>query len=67
MTNPQLFRNAISIIEPWQHVGHNPLGEEVRASINVAYLVQKLADCDSILFPCWSSGTLRSRQTCVGN
>ena len=56
MTNPQLFRNAIAIIEPWQHVGNNPLGEEVRASINVAYLVQKLADCDSILFPFWSSG-----------
>ena len=56
MTNPQLFRNAIAIIEPWQHVGHNPLGEEVRASINVAYLVQKLADCDSVLFPFWSSG-----------
>lgn len=56
LTNPQLFRNAIAIIEPWQHVGHNPLGEEVRASINVAYLMQKLADCDSILFPLWSSG-----------
>lgn len=56
MTNPQLFRNAIAIIEPWSHVGCNPLGEEVRASINVAYLAQKLADCDSILFPLWSSG-----------
>ncbi len=58
LTNPQLFRNAVAIVEPWQHVGHNPLGEEVRASINVAYLMQKLADCDSILFPLWSSGPL---------
>ncbi|MDJ0732779.1 MAG: hypothetical protein QNJ47_01630 [Nostocaceae cyanobacterium] len=56
MSNPQLFRNAITIIEPWEHVGHNPHGEDVRASINVAYLVQKIADCDSILFPLWSSG-----------
>lgn len=56
MTNPQLFRNSIAIIEPWQHVGCNPLGEEVRASVNVAYLAQKIADCDSILFPMWSSG-----------
>ncbi|NEP13373.1 MAG: hypothetical protein F6K14_24830 [Symploca sp. SIO2C1] len=56
MTNPQLFRNTITIIEPWQHVGYNHLGEDVRASINVAYLGQNIADCDSILFPLWSSG-----------
>lgn len=56
MKNPALFRNAISIIEPWEHVGHNPLGESVRASVNVAYITQKIADCDSILFPLWSSG-----------
>ena len=56
MTNPQLFRNAIAIIEPWEHVGYNPRGEHVRASVNVAYLAQKIADCDSILFPLWSSG-----------
>ncbi|HIK17554.1 MAG TPA: hypothetical protein IGS53_19995 [Leptolyngbyaceae cyanobacterium M33_DOE_097] len=58
MHHPVLFRNAISIIEPWHHVGHNPLGEEVRASLNVAYIAQKIADCDSILFPVWSSGLL---------
>jgi hypothetical protein len=58
MQHPALFRNAIAIIEPWQHVGHNPLGEEVRASLNVAYIAQKIADCDSILFPMWSSGLL---------
>ncbi|MEB3277925.1 MAG: hypothetical protein VKK42_03250 [Lyngbya sp.] len=56
MQHPILFRNAISIIEPWEHVGQNPSGEEVRASLNVAYIAQKIADCDSILFPLWSSG-----------
>jgi hypothetical protein len=58
MQHPALFRNAISIIEPWAHVGYNPLGEEVRASLNIAYIAQKIADCDSILFPVWSSGLL---------
>lgn len=56
MLQPKLFRNAIAIIEPWEHVGHNPLGEPVRASVNVAYIAQKIADCDSILFPLWASG-----------
>lgn len=55
---PNLFRNAITIIEPWAHVGLNDRGEEVRASKNVAFMAQKIADCDSILFPLWSSGTL---------
>lgn len=58
MLQPQLFRNAIAIIEPWHHVGDNPQGEHVRASLNVAYLAQKVADCDSVLFPLWSSGLL---------
>ena len=58
LRNPRLYRNAIAIIEPWHHVGHNPDGEEVRASVNVAYLAQKIADCDSIVFPMWSSGLL---------
>jgi len=58
MQHPALFRNAIAIIEPWEHVGKNPLGENVRASLNVAFIAQKIADCDSILFPVWSSGLL---------
>lgn len=58
MKHPCVFRNAIAIIEPWEHVGQNPLGEDVRASLNVAYIAQKIADCDSILFPVWSSGLL---------
>ena len=56
MTRPQLFRNAVAIIEPWEHVGYNSLGEHVRASVNVAYLMQKIADSDSLLFPMWKSG-----------
>jgi hypothetical protein len=58
LKHPRLFRHAISIIEPWEHVGYNPLGEHVRASLNVAYITQTIADCDSILFPLWSSGIL---------
>ena len=58
LANPQLFRNAVAVIEPWEHVGYNPLGEHVRASLNVAYILQKIADCDSILLPIWSSGNL---------
>ncbi len=55
--NPNLYRNAITIIEPWEHVGNNDRGEEVRASKNVAFMAQKIADCDSILFPVWDTGT----------
>jgi GMP synthase-like glutamine amidotransferase len=58
MMNPQLSRNSIAIIEPWEHVGYNPHGEHVRASLNVAYLAQKIADCSSILFPVWRTGPL---------
>ncbi|MEM8719991.1 MAG: hypothetical protein AAGE84_11870 [Cyanobacteria bacterium P01_G01_bin.39] len=56
--NPNLYRNAITIIEPWEHVGNNERGEAVRASKNVAFMAQKIADCDSILFPVWDTGTL---------
>lgn len=62
LLNPRLYRNSIAIIEPWEHVGHNPLGEPVRASVNVAYITQKIADCDSIVFPIWSSGSLNLDQ-----
>ncbi|MEM1369106.1 MAG: hypothetical protein AAGG02_14055 [Cyanobacteria bacterium P01_H01_bin.15] len=53
---PWLMRNAIAVLEPWEHVGFNHFGEGVRASLNVAYLNQTIADCDSILFPLWSMG-----------
>jgi hypothetical protein len=39
------------------------MGEGVRASFNVAFLAQKIADCDSILFPLWSSGLLDKNLT----
>ncbi|MFN6472087.1 MAG: hypothetical protein RMY36_020780 [Nostoc sp. SerVER01] len=55
---PNLLRKSIIIIEPWEHVGINTLGEEVRASKNVAYIAQKVADMDSILFPVWSTGII---------
>lgn len=56
LMNPQLYRSGVAIIEPWEHVGANALGEDVRASVNVAYLTQKIADCDSMVFPLWQSG-----------
>ncbi len=58
LKNPNLLRNCITIIEPWQHVGINTLGEEVRASNNVAYIAQKVADMDSVLLPVWSCGII---------
>jgi hypothetical protein len=58
LLHPNLLRKSIIIIEPWSHVGINTLGEEVRASKNVAYIAQKVADMDSILFPVWSTGVI---------
>ncbi|WP_341530652.1 hypothetical protein WKK05_16065 [Nostoc sp. UHCC 0302] len=58
LLHPNLFRKSITIIEPWHHVGANALGEEVRASNNVAYIAQKVADMDSILLPVWSTGVI---------
>ena len=57
LQQPHLFRNALFIIEPWEHVGINDFNEQVRASKNVAFLAQKIADCDSILLPVWQTGT----------
>lgn len=54
--HPALLRQSIAIIEPWEHVGINDLEEPVRASKNIAYVAQKVADADSILYPIWSSG-----------
>jgi hypothetical protein len=56
LQHPDLYQNALVIIEPWEHVGINDAGEPVRASKNVAFVAQKIADCDSILWPLWSSG-----------
>lgn len=53
---PEIFRQSVSIVEPWPNVGVNMQGESVRASKNVAYLLQQIADADSILYPIWQSG-----------
>ncbi len=53
---PEMYRQSVSIVEPWANVGLNPQGESVRASKNIAYLLQQIADADSVLFPVWSSG-----------
>ncbi|MBD2414492.1 hypothetical protein FACHB389_16620 [Nostoc calcicola FACHB-389] len=58
LLHPKLLRSSVIIIEPWEHVGVNTLGEEVRASKNIAYIAQKVADMDSILFPVWSTGII---------
>ena len=53
---PEIYRCSVAIIEPWKNVGINIQGEEVRASKNVAYILQQVADADSILYPVWQSG-----------
>ncbi|MGH8002295.1 MAG: hypothetical protein ACREPR_23415 [Brasilonema sp.] len=58
LKTPSLLRKSITIIEPWEHVGVNALGEDVRASKNVAYIAQKVADMDSVLLPVWACGVI---------
>ncbi len=53
---PELYRHSVSIIEPWPNVGTNQRGEPVRASKNIAYVLQQVADADTILYPVWRSG-----------
>ncbi|MEZ5557527.1 MAG: hypothetical protein R3E86_03165 [Pseudomonadales bacterium] len=53
---PELIRQSIGIVEPWANVGVNLQGETARASKNVAYLLQQVADADSVLYPVWQSG-----------
>jgi hypothetical protein len=53
---PEIYRQSVSVIEPWPDVGTNPGGERVRASKNVAYVLQQVADADTILYPVWRSG-----------
>lgn len=56
MQMPELYRNSVAVIEPWPSVGTNPRGEQVRASKNTAYVLQQVADADTILYPVWRSG-----------
>ncbi len=53
---PEIYRQSISVIEPWPDVGVNLQGEAVRASKNIAYILQQVADADTILYPIWRSG-----------
>lgn len=53
---PELYRQSISIVEPWASVGINTREEHVRASKNVAYIMQQVADADGVVYPLWESG-----------
>lgn len=53
---PEVYRHSVSVVEPWKNVGINMQGEEVRASKNIAYTLQQVADADTILYPVWQSG-----------
>ncbi|MEM1114661.1 MAG: hypothetical protein AAGI11_22300 [Pseudomonadota bacterium] len=53
---PEVYRHSVSVVEPWKNVGINLQGEEVRASKNTAYILQQVADADTILYPLWQSG-----------
>lgn len=53
---PEVQRHSVSIVEPWPNVGINLQSEEVRASKNVAYILQQVADADTVLYPLWQSG-----------
>lgn len=53
---PEVYRQSVAVVEPWQHVGINLQGETVRASKNIAYILQQVADADTILYPIWESG-----------
>jgi len=53
---PELYRQSIAIVEPWASVGTNNRDEQVRASKNVAYIMQQIADADGVVYPLWESG-----------
>ncbi len=53
---PELYRRSVAVIEPWGDVGTNLQGEAVRASKNLAYILQQVADADTVLHPVWQSG-----------
>ncbi|TGD72999.1 hypothetical protein E4634_11985 [Mangrovimicrobium sediminis] len=59
---PEVYRQSVHVVEPWQNVGINLQGEAVRASKNIAYILQQVADADSILYPLWQSGVFNARR-----
>jgi GMP synthase-like glutamine amidotransferase len=54
-SSPALVRSGIEILEPWEDVGSNKFDERVRASKNIAYVLQRIVDTDSVLFPLWET------------
>eukprot|EP00127_Corallochytrium_limacisporum_P006186 Clim_evm3s221 gene=Clim_evmTU3s221 len=57
LQQPRLVRSSFYVIEPWPHVGVNPATQQpVRASKNVAYILQKVCDADTVLIPIWHTG-----------
>ena len=59
---PDVYRHSVSVVEPWENVGINVQGEAVRASKNTAYILQQVADADSILYPLWQSGSVNPQR-----
>jgi GMP synthase-like glutamine amidotransferase len=53
---PKLVRSGVAILEPWEDIGGNKFGEKVQASKNIAYVLQRIADADSVLFPLCQTG-----------
>lgn len=59
---PEIYRHSVAVLEPWKNVGINLQGEEVRASKNIAYILQQVADADTILYPVWESGVSNEKR-----
>ncbi|TDG15911.1 hypothetical protein E2F43_06715 [Seongchinamella unica] len=62
LSMPEVYRQGVHVVEPWENVGINLQGEGVRASKNVAYILQQIADADTILYPLWQSGVFNAKR-----
>lgn len=60
--SPGVLENLLAVVEPWPHVGVNPLGEEVHASRNVAHSCSSVADFDLAMIPLWETGVGDARE-----
>ena len=56
-TKLEVSDSTLVVLEPWEHVGHNTAGEEVRASLNVAVLARSILQWSSCCVPLWHTGT----------
>ena len=56
-TKLEVSDSTLVVLEPWEHVGHNAAGEEVRASLNVAVLARSILQWSSCCVPLWHTGT----------